>query len=258
MQVCVFASVHVHVRVYVCVCVALMTPSVLADSPGTPTGRSVGGTMDAEEASRLLAERRRLARIQKEQEERQRQEEERCVCLSSVCVSVCVCVSSSICFSSLALNLLRCSRLRAEEEQRRLQEARERQERAAREAEEERRSREEERKSREEEERRQKERRWKDMQEQLDREVRGHQQDVFFVCTYVCEVRWSHHLVMCFLSEGGGLLASPEGGREEEAGEGATAHSGGAGEAAEEEGVTNTHTHTHLQQPSSRWRSRPS
>ncbi|XP_075905184.1 uncharacterized protein map7d2b isoform X1 [Nelusetta ayraudi] len=108
-----------------------------ADSPGTPTGRSVGGTMDAEEASRLLAERRRLARIQKEQEERQRQEEER---------------------------------LRAEEEQRRQQEARERQEREAREAEEERRSREEERKSREEEERRQKERRWKDMQEQLDRE----------------------------------------------------------------------------------------
>lgn len=108
-----------------------------ADSPGTPTGRSVGGTMDAEEASRLLAERRRLARIQKEQEERQRQEEER---------------------------------LRAEEEQRRQQEARERQEREAREAEEERRSREEERRSREEEERRQKERRWKDMQEQLDRE----------------------------------------------------------------------------------------
>lgn len=33
--------------------------------------------MDAEEASRLLAERRRMARIQKEQEERQRQEEER-------------------------------------------------------------------------------------------------------------------------------------------------------------------------------------
>jgi len=49
------------------------------ESPGTPTGRSVGGTTDAEEASRLLAERRRLARIQKEQEERQRQEEERCV-----------------------------------------------------------------------------------------------------------------------------------------------------------------------------------
>ncbi|XP_008277292.1 MAP7 domain-containing protein 2 [Stegastes partitus] len=108
-----------------------------AESPGTPTGRSVGGTMDAEEASRLLAERRRLARIQKEQEERQRQEEER---------------------------------LRAEEEQRRQQEARERQERAARQAEEERARREEERRTREEEERRQKEQRWKDMQDQLDRE----------------------------------------------------------------------------------------
>ena len=35
--------------------------------------------MDAEEASRLLAERRRLARIQKEQEDKLRQEEERCV-----------------------------------------------------------------------------------------------------------------------------------------------------------------------------------
>ncbi|KAM6971199.1 uncharacterized protein map7d2b isoform 4-T4 [Tautogolabrus adspersus] len=108
-----------------------------AESPGTPTGRSVGGTTDAEEASRLLAERRRLARIQKEQEERQRQEEER---------------------------------LRAEEEQRRLQEARERQERAALQAEEERVRREEERRNKEDEERRQKEQRWKDMQDQLDRE----------------------------------------------------------------------------------------
>lgn len=67
---------------------------------------------------------------------------------------------------------LLCScRLRAEEEQRRLQEARERQERAARQAEEERARREEERRSKEEEERRQKEQRWKDMQDQLDREV---------------------------------------------------------------------------------------
>ncbi|XP_070783928.1 LOW QUALITY PROTEIN: MAP7 domain-containing protein 2 [Enoplosus armatus] len=108
-----------------------------AESPGTPTGRSVGGTTDAEEASRLLAERRRLARIQKEQEERQRQEEER---------------------------------LRAEEEQRRQQEAKERQERAALQAEEERVRREEERRNREDEERRQKEQRWKDMQDQLDKE----------------------------------------------------------------------------------------
>ncbi|KAM6908294.1 uncharacterized protein map7d2b isoform 2-T2 [Lycodopsis pacificus] len=108
-----------------------------AESPGTPTGRSVGGTTDAEEASRLLAERRRLARIQKEQEERQRQEQER---------------------------------LRAEEEQRRQQEAKERQERAALQAEEERVRREEERRNKEDEERRQKEQRWKDMQDQLDRE----------------------------------------------------------------------------------------
>ncbi|KAI9516565.1 hypothetical protein NQZ68_013621, partial [Dissostichus eleginoides] len=47
-----------------------------AESPSTPTGRSIGGTTDAEEASRLLAERRRLARIQKEHEEKQRQEDE--------------------------------------------------------------------------------------------------------------------------------------------------------------------------------------
>ncbi|CAL8294957.1 unnamed protein product [Lota lota] len=108
-----------------------------AESPGTPTCRSVGGTTDAEEASRLLAERRRLARVQKEQEERQRQEDER---------------------------------LRLEEEERTQQEALEQQELAALQEEEERTCREDERKRREEEERRQKEQRWKDMQEQLDRE----------------------------------------------------------------------------------------
>uniref|UniRef100_A0AAZ3PZP7 MAP7 domain containing 2b n=1 Tax=Oncorhynchus tshawytscha TaxID=74940 RepID=A0AAZ3PZP7_ONCTS len=108
-----------------------------AESPGTPTGRNVAGTMDAEEASRLLAERRRLARIQKEQEDKLRQEEER---------------------------------LRAEEEQRREQESLERQAREAQQAEEERERWEEERKTREDEERRTKERRWKDMQDQLDRE----------------------------------------------------------------------------------------
>nr|XP_029482316.1 MAP7 domain-containing protein 2-like isoform X1 [Oncorhynchus nerka] len=108
-----------------------------AESPGTPTGRNVAGTMDAEEASRLLAERRRLARIQKEQEDKLRQEEER---------------------------------LRAEEEQRREQEALEQQAREVQQAEEERARWEEERKTREDEERRTKERRWKDMQDQLDRE----------------------------------------------------------------------------------------
>ncbi|CAL8399188.1 unnamed protein product [Arctogadus glacialis] len=108
-----------------------------AESPCTPTGRSVGGTSDAEEASRMLAERRRLARVQKEQEERQRQEDE--------------------------------SR-RQEEEERRQKELLEQQELAALQEEEDRICREDERKRREEEERRQKEQRWKDMQDQLDRE----------------------------------------------------------------------------------------
>ncbi|KAJ7996723.1 hypothetical protein DPEC_G00239990 [Dallia pectoralis] len=46
-------------------------------SPGTPTGKTVAGTTNAEEASRLLAERRRLARVQKELEEKQRQDQEK-------------------------------------------------------------------------------------------------------------------------------------------------------------------------------------
>uniref|UniRef100_A0AAY5EB99 MAP7 domain containing 2b n=1 Tax=Electrophorus electricus TaxID=8005 RepID=A0AAY5EB99_ELEEL len=107
------------------------------ESPVTPTGKA--GTADAEEASRLLAERRRLARVQKEQEEKQRLEEER---------------------------------LRAEELQRRQAEERERQEQAAREAEEERQRQEEERRKKEADDRRQKERRFRELQEQLDREVR--------------------------------------------------------------------------------------
>ncbi|XP_056440647.1 MAP7 domain-containing protein 2-like [Gadus chalcogrammus] len=107
------------------------------ESPCTPTGRSVGGTSDAEEAGRMLAERRRLARVQKEQEERQRQEDES---------------------------------LRQEEEERRQKELLEQQELAALQEEENRICREDERKRREEEERRQKEQRWKDMQDQLDRE----------------------------------------------------------------------------------------
>ncbi|XP_030623418.1 MAP7 domain-containing protein 2 [Chanos chanos] len=106
-------------------------------SPVTPTGRSFAGTTDAEEASRLLAERRRLARVQKEQEEKQRAEEER---------------------------------LRAEELERRQAEEQEQREKAARRAEEDRKRQEEERRRKEEEDRRQKERRWKEMQEQLDRE----------------------------------------------------------------------------------------
>ncbi len=43
-------------------------------SPLNSPGKVVAGTTDAEEASRLLAERRRLARVLKEQEEKQRRE----------------------------------------------------------------------------------------------------------------------------------------------------------------------------------------
>uniref|UniRef100_A0A671R4G1 MAP7 domain containing 2b n=1 Tax=Sinocyclocheilus anshuiensis TaxID=1608454 RepID=A0A671R4G1_9TELE len=104
----------------------------------TPTGKA--GTTDAEEASRLLTERRRLARVQKEQEEKQRLEEER---------------------------------LRAEELQRQQEEERQRQEQAAREAEEKRQRQEEERCQRELEDRHQKEQRWKELQDEVVRQVRG-------------------------------------------------------------------------------------
>ncbi|XP_043082934.1 MAP7 domain-containing protein 2 isoform X2 [Puntigrus tetrazona] len=106
-----------------------------AESPVTPTGKA--GTTDAEEASRLLAERRRLARVQKEQEEKQRLEEER---------------------------------LRAEELQRQQEEERQRQEQAAREAEEKRQRQEDERCQRELEDRHQKEQRWKELQDDLERQ----------------------------------------------------------------------------------------
>ncbi|MCI4391597.1 hypothetical protein PGIGA_G00136320 [Pangasianodon gigas] len=106
-----------------------------AESPVTPTGKA--GTTDAEEASRLLAEKRRLARVQKEQEEKQRLEEER---------------------------------LKAEELQRKQAEERERQEQAAQQAEKERQRQEEERRKKEEDDKRQKERRLKELQDQLDRE----------------------------------------------------------------------------------------
>ncbi|XP_051968890.1 MAP7 domain-containing protein 2-like isoform X2 [Xyrauchen texanus] len=52
-----------------------VTADKFADpSPVNPAGKMVVGTTDAEEASRLLAERRRLARVLKEQEEKQRRE----------------------------------------------------------------------------------------------------------------------------------------------------------------------------------------
>ncbi|XP_051751178.1 MAP7 domain-containing protein 2a isoform X3 [Ctenopharyngodon idella] len=52
-----------------------LTSNKCADpSPVNSPGKVVTGTTDAEEASRLLAERRRLARVLKEQEEKQRRE----------------------------------------------------------------------------------------------------------------------------------------------------------------------------------------
>ncbi|XP_062377981.1 MAP7 domain-containing protein 2 isoform X4 [Sardina pilchardus] len=109
-----------------------------AESPGTPTGKShFAGTTDAEEAARLLAERRRQARVQKELEDKQRAEDER---------------------------------LRAEEEVREQQEARERQEQAALCAEQERKRQEEARQQKELEDRRQRERRWQEIQDQWERE----------------------------------------------------------------------------------------
>lgn len=48
--------------------------SLTDPSPVNSPGKVAAGTTDAEEASRLLAERRRLARVLKEQEEKQRRE----------------------------------------------------------------------------------------------------------------------------------------------------------------------------------------
>ncbi|XP_019904249.2 MAP7 domain-containing protein 2a isoform X3 [Esox lucius] len=109
-------------------------------SPLTPTGKAVAGTTNAEEASRLLAERRRLARVQKELEEKQRrdQEEE--------------------------------ERLKAEQLRRRHAEERARQEEEARRAEDENSRQEDLRRRREEEEKRQREGREKVLQVQMDRE----------------------------------------------------------------------------------------
>ncbi|KAG7250814.1 hypothetical protein CRUP_026021, partial [Coryphaenoides rupestris] len=135
-----------------------------------PPARSVGGTTDAEEASRLLAERRRLARIQKEQEERQRQEERAYNVPSDWSIAYNVPSDWSIAYnvpSDWSIERLACStkhqwkrhetRLRLEEEERRQQEQQEAQELAALQEAEERSCREEERKRREEGERRQKE-----------------------------------------------------------------------------------------------------
>ncbi|CDQ99619.1 unnamed protein product [Oncorhynchus mykiss] len=106
----------------------------------TPTGKGIAGTTSAEEASRLLAERRRLARVQKELEEKQRCEQEE------------------------------DERLKAEQLRRRQAEERARQEEAARRAEEERSRQEDLRRTWEEEEKLQKEGQDKELQVKMDRE----------------------------------------------------------------------------------------
>ncbi|XP_064190179.1 MAP7 domain-containing protein 2-like isoform X3 [Anguilla rostrata] len=117
-------------------------------SPVTLTGKPVAGTTDAEEASRLLAERRRQARQQKEQEEKQRLERE---------------VEE---------------RMRAEELQKKQAEERIRQDGVVRQAAEERQRQEQERTRKEEEERQQREHRWMELQAQLEREREETEQQV--------------------------------------------------------------------------------
>ncbi|XP_043096656.1 MAP7 domain-containing protein 2a isoform X2 [Puntigrus tetrazona] len=106
-------------------------------SPLNSPGKVVAGMTDAEEASRLLAERRRLARILKEQEEKQRRE------------------------------LEEQEKLKSEQLKKRQLEERARQEEKARQAEEEKCRQEQERKKREQDEKKQKE---KELQAQMEKE----------------------------------------------------------------------------------------
>ncbi|XP_016340572.1 MAP7 domain-containing protein 2-like isoform X2 [Sinocyclocheilus anshuiensis] len=111
---------------------------VTADpSPLNSPGKVVAGTTDAEEASRLLAERRRLAKVLKEQEEKQRRE------------------------------LEEQEKLKSEQLKKRQLENRARQEEKAHQAEEEKCRQEQERKKREQEEKKQKE---KELQAQTEKE----------------------------------------------------------------------------------------
>lgn len=88
------------------------------------------------------------------------------VSLGSVCH---IYVFAAVLYIIFSMNL----RLRAEELQRQQEEERQRQVQAARQAEEKRQRQEEERSQREQEDRHQKEQRWKDLQDELERQVRG-------------------------------------------------------------------------------------
>ncbi|XP_051551719.1 MAP7 domain-containing protein 2-like isoform X2 [Myxocyprinus asiaticus] len=109
-------------------------------SPVNQAGKLVAGTTDAEEASRLLAERRRLIRVLKEQEEKQRRK------------------------------LEEQERLKAEQLKKKQSEERARQEEKARQAEEEKYRQQQQQKKLEQEEKKEKERKEKELQAQMEKE----------------------------------------------------------------------------------------
>uniref|UniRef100_A0A8C4X7A5 MAP7 domain containing 2 n=1 Tax=Erpetoichthys calabaricus TaxID=27687 RepID=A0A8C4X7A5_ERPCA len=110
-------------------------------SPVTPTGKTIAGTTDAEEASKLLAERRRQARLQKEREEQEKRQQEE------------------------------AERIKAEELRRKMEEERLQQEDAARRAEEEKRRLEEEKQQKELEELLMREAQERELQAQMEKEA---------------------------------------------------------------------------------------
>uniref|UniRef100_A0AAY4DRM1 Uncharacterized protein n=1 Tax=Denticeps clupeoides TaxID=299321 RepID=A0AAY4DRM1_9TELE len=182
-------------------------------SPVTSAGKTVAGTTDAEEASRLLAERRRLARVQKELEENQRREQEE------------------------------QERVKAEQLKKRQAEERIRQEQETRQIN-------EEKKRREQAEKRQEEEQERQLQAQLDREVRGHKMEAYFRIFQHKHNDMALRCPKCFLIEhflllqttamcvtaGGGRGALQEECRATASGERAAAAAGRAGATAEEKG----------------------
>ncbi|XP_039601485.1 MAP7 domain-containing protein 2-like isoform X7 [Polypterus senegalus] len=118
-------------------------------SPVTPTGKTIAGTTDAEEASKLLAERRRQARLQKEREEQEKRQQEE------------------------------AERIKAEELRRKMEEERLRQEEAARRAEEEKRRLEEEKQQKELEELLMREAQERELQAQMEKEKEEAEQKAY-------------------------------------------------------------------------------
>uniref|UniRef100_A0A8C4S2I6 MAP7 domain containing 2 n=1 Tax=Erpetoichthys calabaricus TaxID=27687 RepID=A0A8C4S2I6_ERPCA len=115
----------------------------------TPTGKTIAGTTDAEEASKLLAERRRQARLQKEREEQEKRQQEE------------------------------AERIKAEELRRKMEEERLQQEDAARRAEEEKRRLEEEKQQKELEELLMREAQERELQAQMEKEKEEAEQKAY-------------------------------------------------------------------------------